>query len=109
MKEVQALKEQNTKTVALEEMVQNLSEQKVDSATEIDKLRNETLKLKQVLEVAEASQEKHERQFKRINDENEELLEQVDSLDKALQAAKEEFGKIGLIQQERDRSVQSNQ
>ena len=85
MKEVQALKEQNTKTVALEEMVQNLSEQKVDSATEIDKLRNETLKLKQVLEVAEASQEKHERQFKRINDENEALLEQVDSLDKALQ------------------------
>ena len=85
MKEVQALKEQNTKTVALEEMVQNLSEQKVDSATEIDKLRNETLKLKQELEVAEASQEKHERQFKRINDENEELLEQVDSLDKALQ------------------------
>ena len=85
MKEVQALKEQNTKTVALEEMVQNLSVQKVDSATEIDKLRNETLKLKQVLEVAEASQEKHERQFKRINDENEELLEQVDSLDKALQ------------------------
>ena len=85
MKEVQALKEQNTKTVALEEMVQNLSEQKVDSATEIDKLRNETLKLKQVLEAAEASKEKHERQFKRINDENEELLEQVDSLDKALQ------------------------
>ena len=70
MKEVQALKEQNTKTVALEEMVQNLSEQKVDSATEIDKLRNETLKLKQVLEAAEASKEKHERQFKRINDEN---------------------------------------
>ena len=72
-------------------MVQSLTAQKVESATEIDKLKRESLKLKQTLDTAEAAQETHERQSKKIIDENEHLLIQVDSLDKVLKSTKDEF------------------
>ena len=97
LKEKELLKEEQQKgdrTTALEEMVQSLTAQKVESATEIDKLKRESLKLKQTLDTAEAAQETHERQSKRINDENEHLLIQVDSLDKVLQSTKEEFANL---------------
>ena len=76
-------------------MVQSLTAQKVESATEIDKLKRESLKLKQTLDtVAEAAQETQERQSKRIIEENEHLLIQVDSLDKVLQSTKEELANL---------------
>ena len=102
IKEVQALKNQNEKSTALEEMVQNLSEQKISFVTEIEKFKQENSKLKQSLETSEIAQEKHERQLKRVNDENNELLEQVDSLDQALQSAKNELMKITDIQKEKE-------
>ena len=94
-------------------MVQSLTAQKVESATEIDKLKRESLKLKQTLDTAEAAQETHERQSKRIIDENEHLLIKVDSLEEEFDNLKQnhldlQASSIVLKQEFDEKLVQNN-
>eukprot|EP00095_Tigriopus_kingsejongensis_P011346 snap_masked-scaffold383_size189472-processed-gene-0.8 protein:Tk11346 transcript:snap_masked-scaffold383_size189472-processed-gene-0.8-mRNA-1 annotation:"kinesin k39" len=111
---VKSLEREADKSSALEEMVQNLTEQKVQFATDQDLLKKQSQKLNRELDETLKAKNNFEtqvlgkeRQLSRLVEENEQLLKQLDDLDSNKQQLREQVAQIQDSLQKADVDIQA--